>query len=1246
MNMFKPFILLIIGGQLAFSQIGSPDTDFLYARKLYDDKLYELAAQELSKFIRNYPTDSRIPDARYYSGLAYFNQQKFEQARRDFQFLAIDFPKDKRAPDAWQKVAECYAALGDYTGAANSMASIAAFYPNAPNAISSILLASDFFIKAGDLRSAKDKLEKLIADQPDIPEAHQSRLKLALLLRDENELNQASIEFQNVIDKAKDPELVGQATYEKGRIHEAMGRTDDARIAYEKVIARYSTSKAAPYALFEMGLMLTREKRYEEAQKMLESVASSIVPPSLKNAATINVGDILFMKGQYLRSGEKYRIVAEGSFDSVNSVEAYLKWGIALENQDKEDLALGRYLSIVREVGPRVPHHPMVPLAYLRLIENYVRLSQYKDAAELYDAFAIRFPDYPDMDRIQLKHAELVLSSLANPKDATYLLENLLREYPKTAFRDKIYFLLGRAYREQSLVSKAMENLLLVQNFPGSQYAAPADSEMNLIRLYYPDPSSETTARLLVLLGDVITGKPKDEVLFSYAKLYYQELKDYKKASELFWGVVEASRNKELIEEAVYFTAISYERLSARADSEPFFADSALSVYRRLTVGTYSDRAALYIVKSNIQRFTAPSDRALKRKESFTALLERYPGSRLRDEMLIELGRALVDLGEIVPKAVKRDGGKAIGSRSYGSAVDCFQEILKNPGSPFSDEAAYRLAVAYELAGDRSKYQSALEFYIQTFPRGTHVAENKYRLGQLREQQSAFSEAVLIYQDLIAHYAYTRYADSAAQGIGNNYLFAQEYDKAINAYEHALEMSKDPFTGIDIYDVQKSIHRAADYKRAYCYEKLNQTSKAIELYESYLYPDFNGAFALPAMEALAQIYDKKQDFPKALKYFSLIGNRFAETDAGFQALVRVAEVQFSAEQYDSSRVAYQKLLRLAKDPMKKMVFEARAIVCTYRLGQIQATTAYEKEFLKRYEREKNLRILMDNYRAEFQYELGRYYVYGTKQPNYELAYKTFARIVDEYKNVGILPDVFYEMGVIRFNEGKSQEGFALMQQIPQRYPNAEILPRVYLRLAHEAFRLEQPNQAIEFSKLALLNPNISRAEAKLGTDFLIKVFKAAGYYENALLLIQQYIDKFPDDDPANLFSKRIDIGVMHKNLKSFDRALQYFKDLIKVAGGEDEAEIQYNIADTYWAMNNFDQALLEYLRIPYLTMGKKFDWASAARSQAAECYVKLGKYPEAIRMYDEIIRTTGSASEYGVYSKQRIEQIRQLQKSP
>lgn len=40
-----------------------------------------------------------------------------------------------------------------------------------------------------------------------------------------------------------------------------------------------------------------------------------------------------------------------------------------------------------------------------------------------------------------------------------------------------------------------------------------------------------------------------------------------------------------------------------------------------------------------------------------------------------------------------------------------------------------------------------------------------------------------------------------------------------------------------------------------------------------------------------------------------------------------------------------------------------------------------------------------------------------------------------------------------------------------------------------------------------------------------------------------------------------------------------------------------------------------------------------AKSQAAECYVKLSKYDEAVRLYEDIIRVNGVTSDYGKYSK-------------
>ena len=1242
------------------AQVSNSDTDFLYARKLYEDKLYSLAAQEFSKFIKNYPSDTRIPDARFFSGMAHFSDKNYENARRDFQFLAIDFPKDKRAPDAWQKVAECYAAMGDYAGAANSLTTIGTFYPGSPNAVSSILLASDYFIKAGDLRSAKDKLQKLIADQPDIPEAHQSRLKLALLLKNEKNYPQASIEFQNVMDKAKDPELIAQAMYERARISDALGRSDEARSAFNKIISRYGKTKMNAYAQFEMGLILTREKKFTDAKTMFESVtATPIIPSSLKNAAQINIGDIYYMQGQFVQASDFYKKIAEGAYDSLNTIEAAFKWGMVLEKLNRFDGANERYFTIINTWGDKSDNVVYLPLAYLKLAQNYTTLKKYREAASYYQQFINRYPDYALLDRVLLRRGLLLQNELQDYAEAAIVYESLMNAFPKNIHSDQIRFNLALTYRQNNRIKDALDILRPFKtDYPGSAMLDEVNEELSFISTYHPEGNNKTTERIVYLLGNVIAERPKDEMLFSYANLFFQELKDYKGAADIFRSVMAATQNKQLSEDAAYYTALSYDRIAKKSSEFKTYADSALDMYKKLTVGKYADEAAVYIVESNLQKYTNSEEKARKSKESYAALLERYPASPLRDKILMGLGNALWELTEVAlpVDSVKKDAkskktgasSKEItaGPKKYVSALECYDDVLRlYPDGSFADDASFKSILCYAYLRNKEGYFTSMNRYITSRPRGKHIAHVKFMMARYKEDNNEYQAAITAYNELINQYYYTIYADSAIQGIGNNYLFAQQYEKAIQAFLSSMNMNKDEFAELDISTSRSVSHQASDYKIAYAYEKMNNWTKAIEYYETYLYPDNGGDYALKALSTLAQLYDIRQDYKNATKYYRELSTKFAKSEAGYKALNRVAEIHFMSEQYDSAKAAYQKLSEWSTDKLQQIIFDSRNIVCAYRLGQINATTALEKDFNKKYEDDKKLKVLLLNYKAEFLYELGRYYQYQGARTNYELAFKTYARVLEEYKTAAVIADVMYEMSVIRFNEGKSKEGFELMQQIPQKFPNSEILPKVYLRLANEAFRLEQPQTAMEAAKMALQNPYIKIADAKYGTDFLIKVYKAAGYYENALLLIQQYLEKFPDDDPVNIFSKRIDIGVMHKNLKAYNRALEYFKDLIKVASGEDEAEIQFNIAETYWAMSNFELALLEYLRIPYLTLGKKFDWASAAKSQAAECYVKLSKYDEAVRLYEDIIRVNGVTSDYGKYSQQRIEQIRLLQKA-
>ncbi|NUM80429.1 tetratricopeptide repeat protein [bacterium] len=1233
------------------AQVSNSDTDFLYARKLYDDKLYSLSAQEFSRFIKNYPSDARVPDARYYSGLSFFNNALYENARRDFQFLAIDFPKDKRAPEAWEKVAECYAALGDFAAAANALSSIAAFYPSAPNAIRSVLQSSDYFVKAGDTRSAKDKLQKLIADRPDIPEVHLARLKLAQLFKSEQNYTQALLELQSVIDKAKDPELGASATYEKSQISETLGKSDDARIGYVKLINRYAKTKMVPYGMLEMGNILLREKNFAEAKKMFDNAASSAVAPAaLKNAAQMEMGDLYFTSGQFDPAVKTYESLAATAADSLLALEAGFKLALAYERTNNLSKANDRYLTLIDQYSQNSGGFKFIALAHLKLAINYETLKKFREAAAYYDLFIKAFPKYEKLDRVYYRRARLLQSELKDYQEALLTYTAMNKFYPKSRLSDQGQFYLGKAYAQNGQIDNAAAIFNQFKlDFPGSELIANAESELEYLKNYFGGSGSGGTLESIIyLLGSVIEEKPKDQVSFAYGKLFFDQLKDYKGAASLFRKVQAVTKDRDLQEEASYYTALSFEKLSKKSAEFKSYADSAVAEFKLLTGGKYADIAALAIVEHSLENITDSKERALKSKVYYTGLLDRYPASTLRDQLLLKLGQSLWELGEIKPKIkiteTKSDKDKKDSTESkkqFNSAIECFEEIIRSyPSSSVIDDAYFKRVLCLAATGQTDALAKALNDYLGGFPRGKNVAHAKYMQARIKEQKREYAAAITIYNELINQYYYTVFADSAAQGIGNNYLLTQQYELAIAAYQNSLQLGKDEFADVDILNVQATPHNPIDYNIALSYEKLNNITRAVEYYESYLFPDKKGDFAPQALFALGKIYEDKQDRLNAIRYYGTLSDQYSNSELGFNALNRIAEIQFDAQNYAEAKKAYQTLSKLSKNISEQLILDSRAIICTYRLGTVNLTTEMEKAFNKKYEKDKNLKMLLYNANAEFLYELGHYYQYDKLK--YEPAFKTYKDLLDDYKNVGIAADALFEMGVIRFNEGKSKEGFEIFQQVPQKYPDSEILSKVYLRSAIEAFKLEQVQTAIDACKIALQHPKIKPQDAKVGTDFLIKVYKAAGFYENALLLIQQYLDRFPDDDPVNLFSKRIDIGVMHKNLKAYDRAIEYLKDLIKTASGEDEAEIQYNIAETYFAMGNFEQALLEYLRIPYLTLGTKFDWATAAKSQAAECYVKLAKYSEAMAMYDEIMKKHGTNSEYGRFAKNRIDEIRKM----
>lgn len=1251
-------VVFVLGtpGTTVHGQIGSSaDSDFLYAQKLYDDGMYQLSAQLFGSFFKNYPNDSRVPDARFYTGMSFYKLDEFESARQEFQYLAIEFPDHLRAPQAWEKVGDAYSQLGNTFEAANAYARVEEYFPGNLKAVPSLLKAVDYYLKAGKVINAKEKLAKLIRERPNIPEVNHARLKQAIISRMEGGFNTAIIDLTKVMDASKDVELASTALFERARTLEMLGKIDDTRRDYVTLIEKFAGTSSSYHAQFQLGILYVRENDFNQAEQSFQTVVAGTKDLFLKQRAYLELGDIRFLRKEFSEAQVIYESITgvHGDIagqDSSFEVEVIFKLGLTLENQDDLKSANERFETLIACHRNSAEALPFLAAAHIKLSRNYEKLGSPKDALFYIDQFLKLFPGHRLTDRVLFDRGRILEESLGNHEEAVYTYKQLLKDYPRSPLVDKTYFVLGRTYLNNGQTSLAKDAFsVLVTDFSGSDLLEAASQKLLFMDRYLSLKNDETMERLILLIGNLIDEKSKDRLSFEYGMLFFEQLKKYEAAAPLFEKVLSSSTDQALIQDAQYHLAYSYKRLAERTPGkiDTAFAAAASKVFQQMTKGPWADEAAIQIVELRLAQIFDTKQRAIKARSFYQGLIERYPNAAMKDFMLYQLGNAFYDLGDFAAKPEpvpnKKSEEKKPQQSAPQSAIACYAALINEfPKSSLIQESRFKKAFAHFNSGQLDKAAISLEESIKAFPKSPYIARSSLLLARLKEAKADYKAATGLYNDLISRFYYSSYVDSAVTGIGDAYMITGRYEEAIKAFRTAQALKASEFADIDVLNISRSEHDPADFKTAVCYEKLGNLSRSKEFFQKYLSPNNEGAFAAASLYAIAEIEIKRKNEQNAIDFYQKVLTGFEKTDLGFEAANKLAQLRVKRKEYQEAMKVYETLVSLGRNTDQKMYYDSRIIISLYQIDQIQLALQKEDAFEARY---KKLDVKADkiaNYQGEFIYELGKYYQYSKK--NFAFARQQYNKVLSKYKKSSVIDRVEYELGVITIDEGKElKKGIEMLMEIPKRYPYSEILADVYLKLAVTFFNdLEDMESAIASCRAALKEESLNTDSRKRAMNLLIKIYKASGLHEETLLALKDYLKTFPDTGEDDILAKKIDIGAQYKNLKEYDRAIQYFKDLIVLASGEDEAEIQFNIGETYFQQGKYDLAVIEYLKIAYLTFNTKLDWATPAKSQAAESYKRLGKYDQAISLYKEIINKHGATSQYGKFSKAKIEELEKL----
>ncbi|MDD4957189.1 MAG: tetratricopeptide repeat protein, partial [Candidatus Omnitrophica bacterium] len=149
------------------------------------------------------------------------------------------------------------------------------------------------------------------------------------------------------------------------------------------------------------------------------------------------------------------------------------------------------------------------------------------------------------------------------------------------------------------------------------------------------------------------------------------------------------------------------------------------------------------------------------------------------------------------------------------------------------------------------------------------------------------------------------------------------------------------------------------------------------------------------------------------------------------------------------------------------------------------------------------------------------------------------------------------------------------------------------------------------------------------------IYRREGSYDNAIDEYERLINRYPNSGITSLANIRI--GVILKEQGNFRLALEYFRVGLTDENTENNAQVQYDIAECYETLGMPDKAIEEYLKVDYKYPQGKY-WVNQALLKTAELLEKSGENSRAYKIYNRLAEGDGQEAEL---AKEKIKTIKQ-----
>ena len=908
---FSPIFSLLIPITLAVSTLAAQvplapkatiaeEQDYAFAYGLYKDGLFQLAGEELSKFIDRYPSSLKQPDAHFLRTECLFQQEQYDLAVKGFADFVRRFPSSNMTDNAYFRLGDTNVKLKKTDDAISAYKAVMEGHGESPLAGEAAYWIGELFFKQSEYEKAAKYYLLSYENYPNNRLRDFALYSVAWTNQRRGDHAKAATTYRKVVQEFPQSSLTAAS---KVRIGECYYHLKEYKHAIEELSASRSTIEPADqkaeadYLIAESFYHLNE---FESARKEYEAFLGSYPGHKLTREVRYTLGWTMLKQKDFSKAAETFGTLVDTS-DALAHAALYRK-GVSEKLQGNREIALRSFTRAFAD-------HPNGDFADNALFDAGMILFEQKKSQEAQAFFSRLVKEYPASDVVSDSY-QMLAESLIGEGDyegARAAFQSALTK-GNPPFEGKVtssYQVGWCLYKLKKYKEAARQFSGFIETYP--QHPRSVEAKYWLAESEYGAANYRAALKQYQAIADKQGHARREEGMYGVGWSNYR-LNDYNKAITAFERLV-----------ATYPSGkFSFDARLRLGDSYFYLKDyrKAAGVYRAVVRLFPKKEETDYAYYQLAQSYFRMNDHE-QATQQFTSLITTVPKSALADDAQYALGwiqfqkkqyeeaikefqklSAMYPESELIPRTLYSLGDAYYNLKRFTSAEESYREVLRRfPKSTYVFDAINGLQYCLVAQGKQDDAIAVIDSYIKENS-GSQAAEQlSLKKGDLLYGQKQFERAATAYREFVERYPQSIQRATALYWLAKSLDELNKISEAAAAYEQAAstKSASEKIVANALIDAISLYLKEKNYQQAFI--AIGKAEKELGASE----------WAPEVAYLKATVFWENGALEEAKNQFEFVASRYGSTIQADKARVGLAKIHLRNQEYTNAQMLTHKV---------------------------------------------------------------------------------------------------------------------------------------------------------------------------------------------------------------------------------------------------------------------------------------------------------------------------------------------------